>query len=443
MVACLKVGALAVPCIEMLTHADLEYRARHSGARGIITTSACTTKVPETLNFACRVSFGERVSGWLDYRSTLEAESEEFQSARIAAEDPCVIYYTSGTTGSPKGVVHAARALYAWRYTARFWLDLRPGDVIWCTADTGWSKAGTSVLFGPWSAGATSLFYDGPFDPTTRLSLIERYGVSVFCAAATEMRQLIFEDFARYDLSRLRRTVSAGETLNPQVAERFSELTGVRCDEGYGQTETLMSVHNYPTTQYRPGSAGLSLPGYTLAIFDDNGQRLDTDQTGVLGIALPNPNMTMGYWQEPDRLAAQIVTHGTREWFLTGDTAHIDEQGYVYFHGRADDLINSAGYRIGPTEVENALMSHPSVRECAAVASPDPERGEVVKAFVVLSPEWSPSDGLSMTLQAHCKSVTAPYKYPRAVEFVTELPKNVAGKILRKELKRREFEAQG
>ena len=440
MIACLKLGAIAVPCIEMLTARDIKYRIEHCGAKAIVTTAANVDKIPDEIAaLTVRIVVGS-ASGWVSYADAISKAPDEFVCVEIDAEDPTVIYYTSGTTGAPKGVVHSARALFAWRYTARFWLDLGDDDLMWCTADTGWSKAGTSVLFGPWSWGVQVLFYDGPFDAARRLELLEQYGVTVFCAAATELRQLVFEDTSRFDLSALRRTVSAGETLNPEIATRWSELTGADCHEAYGQTETLMSIHSYPAVPVKPGSAGLPLPGYEVGILNEKGEPLSTGEAGVLAIKQPNPNMLLGYWAEPDRLQSQMVRSGSDEWFMTGDAAHIDADGYVFMHGRTDDIINSAGYRIGPTEVENALIEHEAVQESAVVASPDPERGEIVKAFVVLAAGRVGSEQLVGELQDHCKQLTAPYKYPRQIEFIDELPKNAAAKLLRSQLRRGEFE---
>ena len=439
MTACLKLGAVAVPCIEMLTERDITYRINHSRAKAIVTTAANTAKIPRDANtLTVRVAI-DASTGWIEYQEAMRRACEIFVPVVVEAEDPTIIYYTSGTTGSPKGVVHSARAIFVWRYTARYWLDLSGDDIMWCTADTGWSKAGTSVLFGPWSCGAAALFYDGPFDATERLALLARFGVTVFCAAATELRQLVFEDVTQHDLSKLRRTVSAGETLNPEIANRWSALTGAPCHEAYGQTETLMSIHNYPCMPMKPGSAGLPLPGYEVCVMTPAGKPLPVGETGILAIRQPNPNMLLGFWNEPERLATQIVSHADTEWFLTGDMGLIDEDGYVFMQGRADDLINSAGYRIGPTEVENALIEHIAVQESAVVASPDPERGEVVKAFVVLAGGHQGTAELVRSLQDHCKRLTAPYKYPRKIEFVDDLPKNVAGKLLRNQLRTREF----
>ena len=440
MLGCVKLGAIPVPCVTMLSPADLGYRIAHSGARAMVAATADLGKAPPPGEApAVRVAVGGAVPGWVEYKAAMAEAGEDFAAARLEADEPAIIFYTSGTSGKPKGGVHGARALFVWRYAARYWLDLGAGDLAWCTADTGWSKAGTSVLFGPWSWGATVLFYDGPFDPAARLELLARYRVTVFCASATELRRLVQEDVGRYDLSALRRTVSAGETLNPEVAARWSALTGAPCHEGYGQTESLMSIHTYPCTEARPGSAGLPLPGYRIAVLDAGNSPLGPGEAGTLAIGLPNPNMMLGYWGEPARLGEQIVTNQDGEWFLTGDVAHRDGDGYVTSHGRADDVINAAGYRIGPAEVENALIEHAAVAECAAVASPDAERGEVVKAFVVLAAGHAGSAALVAELQAHCKRATAPYKYPRRIEFVADLPKNVAGKILRARLRRREF----
>jgi len=437
MVACLKLGAVTVPCISMLTERDLAYRVEHSGAVGIVTTADNTDKAPAGLNV--RIAVGGGPEGWLDWDAAMVDAPAAFEPPGLGLEEPATIYYTSGTTGSPKGVTHAVRAIHAWRWQAKYWTDLGPGDLMWCTADTGWSKAGTSVLYGPWSMGAGVLFHDGAFDPARRLELLEKHRVTVFCAAATELRRLVYEDVSARDLSALRHTVSAGEALNPEVAQRWAEATGRPVHEGYGQTETLMSVHNYPGLPQKPGSMGLPLPGYEIAIMDEDGTRKASDEAGMLAIKLPNPNFMLGYWREPERTREQIVEADGTEWWLTGDAAHMDADGYVLFHGRSDDVISSAGYRIGPSEVENALLEHPAVQECAAVASPDPERGEVVKAFVVLAAGHEASDALVAEIQEHCKRLTAPYKYPRRVEFVDDLPKNVAGKILRKELKAREF----
>jgi acyl-coenzyme A synthetase/AMP-(fatty) acid ligase len=265
----------------------------------------------------------------------------------------------------------------------------------------------------------------------------------VFCAAATELRRLVAENVSRFDLSALRLAVSAGETVNPEVVKRWRELTGVPLLDGYGQTETLMTVLNYPCLPVRPGSMGKPLPGTDVALITDAGMRARAGEPGELAIRLPHPQVMLGYWQDPEKTAAAKVAIEGVEYWRTGDVVRADEDGYLFYEGRADDVINSAGYRIGPMEVENALAEHAAVQESAAVASPDPERGEVVKAFVVLRAGHTPSDALARELQEHVKRVTAPYKYPRKIEFVAELPKTASGKLRRRLLRDREFARGG
>jgi acyl-coenzyme A synthetase/AMP-(fatty) acid ligase len=438
-VGCLKLGAVPIPCIGMLTAKDVAYRAAHSGARAAVTTEDNAVKF-DGLPLDARLVVG-KAPGWAPLRDALGEASGRFDAATVALEDPAIMYYTSGSAGPPKGVLHAARALFAWRVSAWFWNDLDPDDTMWCTADTGWSKAGTSILFGPWSCGACVLFYDGPFDAHRRFELLARYRVSVFCAAATELRRLVQVDASAHDLSALRLTLSAGEAVNPEIVERWHALAGVPLLDGYGQTETLMTVLNYRAMPVKLGSMGRPLPGTEIAILDPDGRPTTVETPGEIAIRLPNPQFMLGYWQEPDLTAAAILRVAGVEYFLTGDMATRDEDGYLYYQGRADDVISSAGYRIGPLEVENALIEHPAVQECAAVASPDPERGEIVKAFVVLAPGASASDGLIAELQDHAKRTTAPYKYPRRMEFVDDLPKTASGKIRRRVLRDREFEA--
>jgi acyl-coenzyme A synthetase/AMP-(fatty) acid ligase len=324
--------------------------------------------------------------------------------------------------------------------SAWYWLDLHEDDTIWCSADTGWSKSGTSVLFGPWSCGAAAFTYDGPFDPETRLELLERYKVTVFCAAATELRHLILQNISDRDLTSLRQTVSAGESVNPGIVNRWREITGGRSLlEGYGQTETLMTILNYPSMPVKPGAMGRAMPGVDAAVIGEDNKFLGAGNPGRLVIKLPNPQVMLEYLHAPEETAESRITIDGKEWFITGDEAHMDADGYIFYEGRADDVINSAGYRIGPMEVENALMEHAAVRECAAVASPHFVRGEVVKAFIILNDGFEGSDELVTELQEFSKRITAPYKDPRKIEFVEELPKTISGKIQRRKLKDREF----
>jgi acyl-coenzyme A synthetase/AMP-(fatty) acid ligase len=440
MVAAFKVGAVPVPCIEMLTARDVEYRVRNSEARAVLCRAEQTHKFAEvTAEVPVRIAIGE-AAGWTEMAQAMAAVSKPYEPARVAAEDPAIMYYTSGSTGHPKGVVHASRAIYAWRVSAIYWLDLRPGDRIWCTADTGWSKAGTSILIGPWSCGACTVFYDGPFVPKERLRLLARHRVTVYCAPGTELSRLVNEEIAAYDLSQLRRTVTAGEALNPAVAERWQTATGIRIDEAYGQTEALMVALNYPGEEVRYGSMGRPSPGVDLDVIDSSGGRLPQGEEGDLALRAPHPQLMLGYWKEPERLEACFIEGPEGRWYLTGDRAARDPEGYLWYRGRSDDVINSAGYRIGPLEVENALLEHPAVQTCAVIGAPDEERGEIVKAFVILRPGHSGGAELTRTLQDHVKAVTAPYKYPRAIEFVDELPMTMTGKVRRRALRDAEIE---
>ena len=438
MVGALKLGAIPIPCIDMLTEADVAYRVAHSGARGAVTTAANVGKFEEASNLTARVSIGA-APGWVEFDAGIDAQSENFVPVPLAADEPAIIYYTSGSTGKPKGVTHASHALFAWRVSAWYWPALSASDLMWCTTDTGWSKAGTSILFGPWSCGSAVLFYNGRFDAQKRFELLAKYRVSVFCAAATELRQLVLQDIRGRDLSSLRLAISAGETVNPELVERWRTLTGLKLLDGYGQTETLMTVLNYPGMAVKPGSMGRPLPGIATAVFDAENHPVVPGEPGRLMIRLPNPQMMLGYWNDAKLTRAAIIEACGATWFDSGDLVQMDADGYVFYVGRADDLINSGGYRIGPAEVENAVSEHPAVQECAAVASPDAERGEVVKAFVVLRPGVVGDEGLAREIQEHVKRVTAPYKYPRRIEFIDTLPKTPTGKIRRRQLRDQEY----
>ncbi|MEL6596751.1 MAG: AMP-binding protein [Pseudomonadota bacterium] len=437
LVACNKVGAVPIPCVTMLTRKDIDYRLGHSGAVAVVTTASEVGKVSDTV--PVRVCIGD-AAGWDNFAEELERHSPEFSAATVAAEDPAIMFYTSGSTGMPKGVLHASRGLFSWRVSAWYWLSLTEGDVMWCTADTGWSKAGTSILYGPWSCGATVLFYDGHFDVEKRLDLLETYKVNVYCAAATEIRQLVQLDTSQRDLSALRLSVSAGESVNPEIVRSWSQKTGAPLLDGYGQTETLMTVLNYQGMPVIPGSMGKPLPGTEAKIIASDGGFAGPGEPGQLAIRYPHPQIMLGYWDNPKKTRESFLDVDGATWFLTGDTASMDNEGYLFFGGRDDDLINSSGYRIGPMEVENALMEHEAVQECAVAASPDETRGEVVKAFVILKQGVAGDEALAKELQKFTKALTAPYKYPRKIAFVDELPKTTTGKIQRRILKQREFE---
>ena len=434
----LKLGALVIPCTSSLRAKDIAYRARHSGARAIVTTVEQTSEVDAALadvpGLDVRVAVGGAPAGWHDFEALVARASSGGVPARTRSDEPALCFYTSGTTKEPKAVLHGHRYTFAHRWTGEYWLDLQRTDLHWTTSDTGWAKAAYGVLFGPWMNGVPVFMFDGRFDPERELDLLERYEISVFCAPPTEYRLLVKQDLRRRRLPRLRHCAGAGEPLNPEVIQEWHDALGLLVHDGYGQTETIILAANVPGLPIRPGSMGKPFPGHELRVIGEDGAELPPGEVGDLALRGAPPSLFLEYWKNPEETAA--CRRG--EWYLTGDRARRDDDGYLWFIGRADDVIISAGYRIGPFEVESALLEHPAVVESAVVASPDPIRGEIVKAFVVLAAGHSPGDELARELQDHVKRVTAPYKYPRAIEFVDALPKTVSGKIRRVELRDRE-----
>jgi acetyl-CoA synthetase len=346
----------------------------------------------------------------------------------LTATDPTLITFTSGTAGEPKAVVHAQRYLYGQRIQAEHWLGAKAGELVWCTAASGWSKSARNVFMAPWLMGAPALLHDARFDPHERLELIEQEQVSVLCMAPTEYRVIAKRAELRA-LPSLKGMVAAGEALNPEVLAVWREATGLDIRDGYGQTETGQMTGMGMDGRALPGSMGQALPGVGLAVIHGelvaDPESVPTFFLGYLGEGVHRDQN--GRWTVRDR-------RDDGPWH-TGDKVHEDEEGYLYFEGRADDVIISAGYRIGPFEVESALVAHSAVAEAAAVAAPDEERGAVVRAVVVLRDGYEPSDALANELQEHVKQETAPYKYPRIVEFVDELPKTASGKVKRAELR--------
>jgi acetyl-CoA synthetase/medium-chain acyl-CoA synthetase len=381
---------------------------------------------------------GERArpsdSRWLDLRTSLEAISDDdFAGHPTRASDPALVYYTSGTTGPPKAVLHNHGYTNAQRHTALLWHGARDGDRLWTTSDTGWAKAAYGVIFGPWSAGAEVFLYDGRFEAARELELLAEVAPQVFCAPPTEFRLLVKEDLSQLRLPELRECVSAGEPLNPEVIRSWRDATGLTIRDGYGQTETILLVGNFPDTPVRPGSMGLPMPGHRVEVIDEAGTVLPPGEVGDIALHGNPPSLFVEYWKDDE--ATRACRRG--DWYVTGDRAYRDEDGYFWFVARADDVIISAGYRIGPFEVESALIEHPDVVEAAAVAAPDADRGSVVKAYVVVRDGASAGPELAARLQEHVKNTTAPYKYPRAIEFVDALPKTVSGKIRRIDLRQR------
>jgi acetyl-CoA synthetase/medium-chain acyl-CoA synthetase len=439
MIAGLKLGALVIPCTATLRSGDIAYRLRHSGARAVVTTVEQAAEVDRTgVDVPVRITLGGAPAGWYDWDALLARGATTAVTARTRSDEPALCFYTSGTTKEPKAVLHTHAYTFAHRWTGDYWLDLGRTDLHWTTADTGWAKAAYGVLFGPWMNGVPTFMYHGRFDPERELDLLARYEISTFCAPPTEYRLLVKQDLSRRRLPRLRHCVGAGEPLNPEVIHTWHDAFGLFIHDGYGQTESIILAANLPALPIRPGSMGKPFPGHDLRVIDDAGSEVAAGEVGDLALRGQPPSLFVEYWKNPAETAA--CRRG--EWYLTGDRARRDEDGYLWFVGRADDVIISAGYRIGPFEVESALLEHPAVVESAVVASPDAIRGEVVKAFVVLKPGIAPGPELVGALQEHVKQVTAPYKYPREIEFVDALPKTVSGKIRRVELRDRERRAK-
>ncbi len=440
MVATLKIGALAIPCSEMLRPRDLSYRARHSHAKAIVTTPELADVVDAIGDEAPSLRYvigGER-QGFRALDLEVRDVPTGSPAVRTRSDEPAICYYTSGTTGEPKAVLHLHRYPIGHRVTARYWIGVTPQDLFWSTSATGWAKAAWSVLFGPWELGVPTFMYAGRFEPRRHLEILESQGITALCAPPTEFRLLVKEDLSRYNLAQVRTAVAAGEPLNPEVIRLWRDATGVTIRDGYGQTETVCLVANHPELPVRLGSMGLPTPGHDVVVLDDAGKETEPGEVGDVAVRDDAPSIFAGYWH------AEAATRATRRgpYYVTGDRAYRDDDGYFWFVGRADDIIISSGYRIGPFEVESALVEHPAVLEAAVVSSPDADRGEVVKAFITLRAGHAGTAALAQELQEHCKRVTAPYKYPRKIEFVDSLPKTTSGKIRRVELRQQEWARQ-
>ena len=439
----LRLGALVIPCTSILRAKDIVYRVHHSGAKAIITAEENTSEVDgirkDCPSLEVFVVVGEPHAGWTGFTQCLAKASGTMDRVQTRSDEPAICFYTSGTTKDPKAVLHTHGYTFAHRYTGQYWLDLRRSDLHWTTSDTGWAKAAYGVLFGPWNLGVPILMVKGRFDSRKELELLGRYQVTTFCAPPTEYRLLVKENLRQYDLSRLRHCTGAGEPLNPEIIHTWKNAFGLTIHDGYGQTESTLLVANLAGLPVRPGSMGKPFPCHDVQVIVGEGRALPPGEVGDIAVRGRPPSLFKEYWKDPEE-SSNCWREGC---YVTGDRAYRDEQGYLWFVGRADDVIISAGYRIGPFEVESALLTHPAVLESAVVASPDPVRGCIVKAFVKLREGRVGPPSLVRELQDHVKAVTAPYKYPREIEFVEELPKTVSGKIRRVDLRAREVERKG
>ena len=442
--ACIRMGVIIAPGTTQLTSKDIEYRVNTCNAVCFITDNANAAKLDAVADkcptLKCKLVVGGDRDGWLDYTKVVGAALDIFETAMTARDEKAIVYFTSGTVGFPKMALHTHTSYpLGHQVTGKFWLDLKPEDMHWNISDTGWAKAAWSSYFGPWYCGAAQFVHcTDRFDPKKTLELLSQFPVTTMCGAPTIYRMLVLQPLSDYKFPTLRHCVGAGEPLNPEIIEVWKKATGCIIRDGYGQTETVLLCGSFPCIEPRFGSMGKPTPGFDLQIIDNDGAILPPNTEGDIAVRV-KPTRPLGlfkeYWKEPERTANAFKG----DWYLTGDRAYRDEDGYFWFVGRADDVILTSGYRIGPFEVESALIEHPAVAESAVVSSPDETRGEVVKAFVILAPGYTASEALAKELQEHVKKVTAPYKYPRKIDFVAALPKTVSGKIRRVDLRNSEW----
>ncbi len=440
-----KIGAIAIPATHLLSEKDIVYRNQAADIKMIVTVP--DPDVLERIENARKKSpslkqvalIGQDRAGWLNFTQRTESAAAEF-TRPVGPEstqntDIMLLYFTSGTTGMPKMVSLSYTYPLGHILTAKYWQNVRDNGLHLTVADTGWAKSAWGKIYGQWLSGSAVMTYDyDKFVPRNMMEVIEKYHVNTFCAPPTIYRFLIKEDLKKFDLHHLQYCVVAGEPLNPEVFKQFYELTGIKLMEGYGQTECTVAVATYPWFEPKPGSMGMPSPGYDIDIIDENGNSCEVGDEGQIVIYTGKGKplgMFDGYYRD-EQLTNKVWHDGI---YYTGDMAWRDEDGYYWFVGRADDVIKSSGYRIGPFEVESALMEHHAVLECAITAVPDPDRGQIVKATIVLASNYQPSDELAKELQEHVKTVTAPYKYPRIIEFVKELPKTISGKIRRVQIR--------
>ena len=437
------VGGVVIPGTIMLRRGDIEYRSRDAKVKALITGDSTIADevdaIKDNISIDNLFFFGER-KGWRNLRQDINSASRKLELEKIKQSDPIALTYTSGTTGAPKGVVHTHSLMYCFdRLNRYYWWNTQPDELCWATTEPGWAKWYWAPFGAILNGGAANFHYTGRFNSEKWFELLDKWRINRACMTATELRAMATLDDAdkRYNLEELKVMLTAGEPCTPGIIRFFNEKFGVSVREGYGQTETCVVACNLPGMEVKPGSMGKFTPGVEGAIVNpDTGERLQAGEKGIIAVVRTHPMLFKGYYNKPEKTAECFVGN----WYLTGDLAMMDEAGYIWFDSRADDICKSSGYRIGPFEVESAVNSHAAVLECAMVPSPDLLRGEIVKVFVVLKEKYMPSEELVADIQQHVKKITAPYKYPRAVEFVMELPKTISGKIKRRELRMMEFE---
>lgn len=436
----LKAGIIVIPSSEMLRKKDIQYRINHGDVKGVVCYHPFLEQFTgvEEADSLEKFVIGAEAEGWILVDQKLSEHSASFEYADTNRDDMAFLSYTSGTTGNPKGVVHTHGWGFAHlRTAASSWLGIEEGDNVWATASPGWQKWIWSPFVSVLGSGATGIIYNGRFDAQKYLQLMGKYDVNVLCCTPTEYRIMAkVDNLAQYSFPQLRSAVSAGEPLNREVISIFKQQFNVDVRDGYGQTENTLLIGTTIGMEIKPGSMGKPTPGNRLEIINELGQPCEVGEVGDIAVHVDTPALFKNYYKDPERTAMQF----RGDYYITGDKATKDEDGYYWFEGRGDDIIISSGYTIGPFEVEDALVKHPLVKECAVVASPDLIRGNIVKAFVVVREDVDTKDAnLVKVLQEHVKELTAPYKYPRSIEFLTELPKTSSGKIRRVELRKKEL----
>lgn len=437
-----KLGAIAIPATHLLTVKDFVYRFEQADVSAIVTTGL-NAEIGEHVDEADKqlggclksrfIANGTR-DGWVDFDGELEKQPDTIERVPTTDRENMLLYFTSGTTGYPKMVTHNHRYALTHVQTA-YWQNVQPDGIHLTVSDTGWAKSAWGKLYGQMILGAAVFVYDFErFSAFDMLGIISKYKITSFCAPPTMFRFFIKENLKDFDLSALKYSVIAGEALNPEVFERWLEYTGMKLMEGFGQTEATLITANFPGMTPKPGSMGKPTPLYKVDLVDDAGNSVPAGETGEIVVRSNkgDDGIFSGYYKNPE-LTDSIWYNNT---YHTGDMAWKDEDGYYWYVGRNDDIIKSSGYRIGPFEIESVLITHPSVLECAITGVPDPTRGQVVKATIVLTKEYTASEELKKELQDHVRKNTAPYKYPREIEFVTELPKTISGKIKRAEIRK-------